>query len=91
MESMKGEAKPILFFDHGGGRVQLVSFPDESWGIVRQGRTICTWECHELADCLRTFLSMAGHSRGGLLNREMLEAFGATNPAQGAWDRAHFN
>ena len=64
MDALKGEPRSILFVDNPGGRVQLVAFADESCGIVRRGKTVCTWEADELTDCLRTFLDMAGR-RGG--------------------------
>jgi hypothetical protein len=59
MDEMKGDARAILFVDNGDGRIQLVAYADESWGIVRKGKTVCTWESAELTDCLRTFLDMA--------------------------------
>jgi hypothetical protein len=65
MDELKGEPRSILFVDNPGGRVQLVAFADESWGIVRRGKTVCTWEADELTDCLRTFLDMAGRTGGG--------------------------
>ena len=63
MDAMKGEPRSILFVDNPEGRVQLVAFDDDSWGIVRCGKTVCTWEADELTDCLRTFLDMAGRCR----------------------------
>jgi hypothetical protein len=60
MDALKGEPLSILFVDNADGRIQLVAYPDESWGIIRRGKTVCTWESDELTDCLRTFLDMAG-------------------------------
>lgn len=59
MDFLKGEGRSILFIERGGGRTELVSYPDESWGIVRNGRTLCTWESAELSDCLGTFIHIA--------------------------------
>jgi hypothetical protein len=64
MDALKGEPRAILFIDNPDGRLQLVAFLDESWGIVRRGKTLCTWEADELTDCLRTFLDMAGRRAG---------------------------
>lgn len=72
MESLKGEGKPLFFFHRADGLVQLVSYPDESWGIIRSGRTVCTWESDELADCLRTFMAMARTSRSATVGRTLL-------------------
>ena len=67
MDALKGEPRSILFIDNPDGPVQLVAFADDSWGIVRRGKTVCTWEADELTDCLRTFLDMAGRRAGGPL------------------------
>ena len=64
MDEMKGDARSILFVDTDRGRIELVAFADESWGILRNGKAVCTWECDELADCLRTFLNMADRRPG---------------------------
>jgi hypothetical protein len=87
MDFMKGEGKAILFCRRTGGEVRLVSYPDESWGIVRDGRTICTWECDELVDCLRTFIALAGVNPDCPLQRDTL----ATDDALPAWHAATVN
>ena len=91
MDFMKGEGRAILFCRRTGGEVRLVSYPDESWGIVHDGRTVCTWECDELADCLRTFISMAGANPDHPLTALRRQATGATDDEVHNWDGAAAN
>ena len=67
MDFLKGEGRSILFIERDDGRMDLVSYPDESWGIVRNGRTLCVCECDELTDCLGMFVRFAArpHAAAG--------------------------
>jgi hypothetical protein len=55
MDALKGQARTIITLKNPLGSLELVTYLDESWGIVRDGLVFCIWEPAESGDCLRTF------------------------------------
>ena len=67
MDALKGQGRAVAFAMCGLDRLCLVIYPDESWGILQNGKRICVWEPDEAADCIHAFTGMSG------LTADMLE------------------
>jgi hypothetical protein len=60
MDALKGQGKVVAFATTGADRLTLVIFPDDSWGILQNGKVVCVWEPAEAADCIHAFAGMSG-------------------------------
>jgi hypothetical protein len=60
MDGIKGVGRTVAVCETDNHRLELELYPDESWGIRRQGERIGVWEPHEKDDCFRIFGMLAG-------------------------------
>ena len=60
MGTPKSQGRIVADFLGDLGRVCLVVYPDESWGILRDGETVSTWGPEQTADCVTAFVQMGG-------------------------------
>jgi len=81
----------VADFLSGRDRVCLVVYPDESWGILRNGEAVCAYGPHRTAECISTFVRMGGFEASVLgmgMAMECGEVSAAVHPRRVSLGRA---
>jgi hypothetical protein len=63
MHWMKGEGKTLITIESNTCFLEMVGYPDGSFGILRDGANVGTWEARERDFCMRALVEMAGYAR----------------------------